>query len=302
MKVAARRVSDMDSGVICFEETAGKDRHVTEDELTDFAHRMAHARPDRSIGAARVRQPFRVARVWEEGARYIGVSVAIDDREFLASHCRPGQYTTFQFGEIEPRFLAIASPPTAEGTGEARWEFLIDRDSGVGRYLRDEGRLKVGRQILLSPAEGGGYPADGLEDKLAGSSVLLFSTGAGIASLRPVMKYWCDHPDKAPSNLALYYGESDLHNFAYREEVEDWRAHGVRVYRAVENLDEDAAAMLPTDRIAPGHRYVQHAFEADAPNLEGATVFVSGSPIMMEIVIAKMLRLGISPERIHVNI
>jgi len=271
---------------------------VTEEELTDYAHTLAYARPDRSMDARRVRAPFRVERVWDEGARYIGLSVAIDDGDFLASHCRPGQYTTFKFGEMKPRFLAIASAPD----DEARWEFLIDRESGLGQYLLGEDRLRVGRQILLSPAEGAGYPADDWADNLAGRSVLLFSTGAGIASIRPVMNYWGANPEKAPSELALYYGERDVRHFAYAQDIASWRADGVRVYRAVENLGEDGAAQMPTDWMSPGHRYVQHAFETDAPTIEGASVFVSGAPVMMEIVIKKMLRLGVSPEHIHVNI
>lgn len=288
----------MDSSVIRFKKVAGKGSPVKEDDLTDYAHRLANARPDRAITAKRVREPFRVTRVWDEGARYIGVSVAIDDGEFLASLRRPGQYTTFQYGELEPRFLAIASAPSAAGIGESCWDFLIDRDSGLGKYLQEENGLKVGRKILLSQAEGEGFPAEDLK----GRTVLLFCTGAGIASVRPVMTYWHAHPERSPANIALYYGESDVHHFAYGGEIARWREDGARVHRAVEHLDEAEAATLPENWLSPGHRYVQHAFEADAPNLKGAMVFVSGSPIMMEIVIAKMLRMGISAEYIHINV
>ncbi|TDP62620.1 FAD-dependent oxidoreductase [Bradymonas sediminis] len=271
---------------------------MKQDALTDYAHRLAYTRPARGIGAKRVREPFRVERVWDEGARYIGLSVAIDDGDFLASHVRPGQYTTFQYGEMKPRFLAIASAPKIEGVGESCWDFLIDRDSGLGAQLSEVNGLKVGRKILLSPAEGAGFPAEGAAQR----SVLLFCTGAGIASLRPVMQYWHAHPEAAPANVALYYGESDLRDFAYGGEIAKWRAGGVRVQRAVENFDEAQAATLPPNWISPGHRYVQHAFEADAPSLKGAMVFVSGSPIMMEIIIEKMLRLGVSSDSIYINV
>lgn len=271
---------------------------MTEEELTDYAHTLAYARPGRSLEASRARARFRIERVWDEGARYIGLRVGVDARDFLASHRRPGQYTTFKVGAMKPRFLAIASAPD----DAPRWEFLIDRGSGLGQYLLGESRLRVGRQILLSPAEGAGYPARGWADKLAGRTALLFSTGAGIASIRPVMNYWGDNPAQAPSDLALYYGERDVRHFAYAQEIASWRAAGARVYRAVENLGEDGAAQMPTDWMSPGHRYVQHAFETDAPTLKKASVFVSGAPVMMEIVIKKMLRLGVLPQHIHVNI
>jgi NAD(P)H-flavin reductase len=282
---------------------------VKEDELKAHAHRLAHARPDRSPGAERPRERFAVERVWPEGSRYIALSVRLDDGEFLASHRRPGQYTTFQYGGLKPRFLAIASAPNPRDAADPRWEFLIDRGSAIGKHIAEKNRIEAGRKVLLSPAEGRGYPVEALD----GRPVLLFSTGAGIASVRPAMQHWGANPDAAPSDIALYYGERDPRHFAYADELADWRARGVRVYQAIENLDaesddglnddSDDADLSPEnlDR-AGGYRYVQHAFDADAPDLEDAAIFVSGAPIMMEIVIEKLLRMGVEPDRIHINV
>ncbi|QDG51772.1 hypothetical protein FIV42_13750 [Persicimonas caeni] len=251
-------------------------------EIENFAHELANQLPAQPPEADRVRRRFVVDRIWAEGQRYRALRVHVDDAEFLASHTRPGQYLTFQCGSEDPRFLVIANAP---GADEEHWEFLIDLDSDLGETIE---QLREGHHVCLSPAEGAGYPAD----DLAGASVLIFTTGAGVASVRPVLQYWRLDPDRAPANVAVYYGESERDDFAYVQEFADWRAHGARVFQAIENLPE------PEE----GYRYVQHAFDAHDPELEDALVFVSGAPVMMELVIGKLLRLGVAPEHIHLNV
>jgi NAD(P)H-flavin reductase len=252
-------------------------------EIETYAHELANTLPAQPPEATRPRQRFEVERVWAEGSRYLGVQVCVDDPAFVSSHTRPGQYTTFQFGSVDPRFLVIASSPDA---GEAdQWEFLIDLDSDLGEAVTD---LRAGQRVLLSPAEGSGYPADALD----GRAALIFTTGAGIASVRPVMQFWRTHPDAAPTNLAVYYGEADRDQFAYVGEFAEWRARGAHIFQAIENLPE------PEE----GYRYVQHAFEAHEPELEDAIIFVSGAPVMMELVIAKLLALGVPKDHIFINV
>lgn len=255
---------------------------MKDDEIENFAHALANRLPEQPPEAERVRQKFSVDRVWSEGERYRALRVQIDNAQFLASHTRPGQYVTFQCGSLEPRFLVLANAPGVDGD---HWEFLVDLDSDLGESILN---LREGHHVRLSPAEGTGYPTD----KLEAGSVLIFTTGAGVASVRPVLQHWRLHPERAPTNLAVYYGESDRDDFAYVQEFADWRAHGAHIFQAIENLPE------PEE----GFRYVQHAFEAHDPQLEGAQVFVSGAPVMMELVIAKLLRLGVSPEHVHVNV
>ncbi len=254
-------------------------------DIDNIAHELANRLPELAPEADRPRERFAVERVWGEGTRYIALSVRVDDPDFAATFVCPGQYLTFQYGGLDPHYLVIASAPGDQQNARPRWEFLIDRDSDLGQEVAD---IAAGHHVVLSPAEGRGYPVEAC----AGGTVLVFTTGAGIASVRPVMQYWCDHPDLAPAEFALYYGESDLDEFAYRGELDRWRDHGARVFEAVENLPE------PDE----GFRYVQHAFEADDPDLDEATILVSGAPIMMELVIARLLRLGVSPEHIHINV
>jgi NAD(P)H-flavin reductase len=267
-------------------------------EIEQYAHELANTLPELPPEADRPRGRFVVERVWAEGSRYKGVSVRIDDPDFVESFTRPGQYLTFQYGAIEPRFLVIASPPQSSSpetgpqepspqkTGETDlWEFLIDLDSDLGEAVTD---LRAGQSVLLSPAEGSGYPAEAL----GGRSALIFTTGAGIASVRPVMQFWRARPDTAPSCLAVYYGEADSDQFAYVGEFADWRAGGAHIFQAIENLPK------PTE----GYRYVQHAFDAHEPELEDAVIFVSGAPVMMELIIAKLMAMGVHKEQIFINV
>ncbi len=249
-------------------------------DIETYAHDLANAMPERPPEGARTRKRFVVGRVWREGARYIGLEVEVDEPEFLAAFDCPGQYVTFQCGASEPRFLVIASAP-----GDEKWHFLIDRESEIGEVAE---RIEVGQRVVLSPPEGRGYPAA----DAVGRSVLFFTTGAGIASVRPVLEYWRTRPDEAPARLAVYYGENDVDDFAYVGEFADWRAQGARIYQAIENLPE------PEE----GFRYVQHAFEEDAPNLDNALIFVSGAPVMMELMIGKLLRMGVPKDHIYINV
>lgn len=273
---------------------------LTENELKIYAHHMAWARPERSAHARRTRARFVVEHIWEEGTRYIGLRVTIDDPEFSRSHRHPGQYTTFEFGALRPRFLVISNAPGARSSSEhgESWEFLIDRTSNIGQQIVEENPLRVGHKVVLSPAEGSGFPIQTFD----GHSALLFATGAGIAALRPVLQYWHLHPGRAPANIALYYGEREPAHFAYRAELAAWRQQGMRFFCAIENLEAERRISAELSQISKGFQYVQHAFEADAPDLGDAAVLVSGAPIMMQIVIEKLLRLGVDPGRIHINV
>lgn len=273
---------------------------LTENELKIYAHHMAWARPQRNAHDRRTRARFVVEHTWEEGTRYIGVRVLIDDPAFLQSHQHPGQYTTFEFGTLRPRFLVISNAPGRAGASAQRgyWEFLVDRGSRIGQQIVEENPLRPGQRVVLSPAEGTGFPIQTFD----GHSALLFATGAGIAALRPVLQYWHQHPEGAPANIALYYGEREPAHFAFRDELAAWRKQGMRFFCAIENLEAERQVALQLNEISKSFQYVQHAFEADAPDLGDAAVLVSGAPIMMQIVIEKLLRLGVDPERIHINV
>ena len=252
------------------------------EKLPPYAEELIEGRPERPLEAPRVRQSCVIEEVWEESRAYIGLRVAIDE-PFAHSYERPGQYVTLSPNHVEPRFLVIASGP-GEASADG-WEFLVDRHTSLGQSIDP---LETGALLEISPPEGPGYPVD----EVAGRTVLSFATGSGIASIRPAIQYWQAHPDLAPAEIAIYYGESRSDDFAYTEEMADWEGRGIRLYRCDSSIGPDQ----------PGYRYVQHAFEADAPDLDGAAVFISGASVMKRMVIEHLLERGFPLESIVTNI
>lgn len=256
---------------------------LSDEQIRAYAQGLAQRMPDRTAAASRRREAFVVARVWQEGARYTGLTVKIDNPDYHASYRTPGQYTTLKIAGDEPRYLVIANAPG--GPTDAGWDFLVDMETELGEAA---GGLRAGHRVWLSPAEGAGYPVEAV----GRAPVLVFTTGSGIASVRPVLQYWQANADDAPTRVALYYGENAEADFAYAAEFADWQTWGASVFRAIESLTD------PTE----GFQYVQHAFDHHDPDIADTHVLLSGAPVMIERVAAKLMRLGVPPARLHTNI
>jgi NAD(P)H-flavin reductase len=121
--------------------------------------------------------------------------------------------------------------------------------------------------------------------------VLCFVTGSGIASVRPVLEYWRTRETLAPDSVALYYGESDRRDFAYRENLAQWRDEGVRTFLC-DGEGEGSSEF----------QHVQDAFREDDPDLERAVAFVAGAPVMKRPVIRLLIERGIPIDRIVINV
>lgn len=252
------------------------------EDLPPYAEQLIEGRPDRPLEAPRARQSCVIEEVWQESRAYIGLRVTIDEA-FADSYERPGQYVTLSPNHVEPRFLVIASGP-GEASADG-WEFLVDRHTSLGQSIDP---LQTGALLEISAPEGPGYPVD----SVAGRPLLCFATGSGIASIRPAIQYWQAHPDEAPSEIAIYYGESGPDDFAFTGQMADWQDRGIRLYRCDSSIDPDRE----------GYRYVQHAFEADDPDLTDAAVFMSGASVMKRMVIEHLLERGFPLESIVTNI
>lgn len=257
---------------------------LPEAEILRLSERIAASWPSRAAHADRERWTGHIARLTPEGAPYLSLEVAMDPAQAARLH-HPAQYTTLGFGALTPRFLVIASAP---GERADRWRFLIKRESTLGRALEAEGA--PGQPIVLSAPEGPGFGVPGPQGPPAGE-VLMFTTGSGIATLRPVLDHLLDaHPD-ALARTTLHYGESRAEDFVYSEALARWREAGCTI-------------RLAASQPAPGvqGRYVQEAFAPEAHDLQRATALLSGAPVMMRIVSATLLRLGVAPERLRVNV
>ncbi len=246
------------------------------DKVAAQVERLVTAQPAAAPEAERVRRPFPVVARREEGERHLALQVEVD-RQFDQAFERPGQYVTLAGEGSPPRFYAIASRIEA-----GRWEFLVDRKGEIGSALVD---LEVGDELSVSLPEGRGFEIA----QPLGATALLFCTGSGLATVRPLVEAWLDGP-KRPAEIALYYGERRVADFAYNSLLASWQSEvGVQVHLAAEET-------------AQAHRYVQQAFADAHPPLDDVYVYLSGAAVMVKLVAEEVLNRKIPVGRIKLNI
>lgn len=249
------------------------------EEISARVERLLTAQPAAPPEARRVRRSFAIEETWREGPRYVGMRIRVD-AEFADAYRRPGQYVTLKVEGWPARFYVIAARPEKD-----LWEFLVDGQGELGPVLAG---LEAGDEVLVSMPEGVGFDPG----EASGEIVTMFCTGSGLATMRPLLERWFEYGEDVPQSAALYYGERRSGDFAYEELLSRWASSGLTVARAAERggLDE-----IP-------HEYVQDAFDADHPPVDDAFAYLSGAPVMIQIVAEKLLNLGVSPSRIKVNI
>ncbi|MEM1348144.1 MAG: hypothetical protein AAGI01_06295 [Myxococcota bacterium] len=258
---------------------------LTRQEIVSVASRLANTLPDAPADAPRARRSLPIASLVEAGARYWRLVLRAQGEEALLDSFRlPGQYTTLQWADLEPRYLVIAEGPSRTRQGRAL-EFLLDRDSSLGQALRG---ASVGDVVGVSPAEGPGWE---LGDLLGCGEVWAFASGSGIATMRSVWRE-LEHqwPERA-ERFALFYGEHERDDFVYAHEQRALAQRGATVRRAW-------SAREAQD---PGPRFVQQALDRAAPD-EGVHVLLSGAPQMIEAVAEHVLGMGVPPECISLNV
>ena len=249
------------------------------DEISARVERLLTAQPTAPPESRRVRRPVRIEAHWEESPRYLGIRLRVDD-EFARAYRRPAQYVTLKVPGWPARFFVIADRPEFD-----LWEFLIDRNGELGPVFE---KMDVGASLRVSLPEGSGFDPEEAQDKVA----TLFCTGSGVATMRPVIDCWLRVGAVRPREIALYYGEHRIDDFAYGELLDRWENEGLQIYRAVEQCEETGESF----------RYVQHAFDAHHPPMDDAYAYLSGAPVMIQMVADKLLHLGVAPSRVKVNI
>ena len=256
---------------------------LPEPEILRLSERIAASWPALAAHAERERWIGHIARLEPAGDPYLSLEVSMTPAQ-AARLRHPAQYTTLGVGELAPRFLVVASAPAPELD---RWRFLIKRDSTLGKALDSQGA--VGQPLTVSAPEGPGFGVPGPQGPPPGE-VLAFTTGSGIATIRPVLDHLLlTHPEVL-ARTTLHYGESHADHFAYPDALDRWRDAGCTIH---------LAAAHPAGRTSG--RFVQETFTPEAHDLRHAVALLSGAPIMMRIVSATLLRLGVRPKRLRVN-
>ena len=147
----------------------------------------------------------------------------------------PGQYVQVKQNindpEGKPLFLAIASPPAADGEGGSSIEFLIKKTDN-NSWITD---VESGA-IAISQVLGGGFPmeenAEGFKYDFPVQNYLLFANGSGIAPIRAAIESGqlkIGKPGMGGRTARLYYGCSTPADMPYISKFSDWEENGVEV-------------------------------------------------------------------------
>lgn len=225
--------------------------------------------------------PVRLLARWAEAAHLQGLRFDVTDTPLPASFTQPGQYVQIKATPDGPvGYFAIAQPPGRPGP----FEFLIkEAPEGAAGAL---GALAPGETVLMSPAQGRGYPLAGAE----GRPVLLFAVGSGISPIRSLLWHLASRRAEFPE-VVLFFGARTAEHLAYQGEFEAWEAEGIELVRVLSQASEPGAV----------RGYVQDALAAHPVDPARATAFVCGMKPMVEAVAGELGRRGMPAAAIHQN-
>jgi NAD(P)H-flavin reductase len=220
--------------------------------------------------------PLMEARVLANVAEAPGLHRLVLDASAHAlttTHRSSGQYVAVSMDGVAPRYFALASRP---GSGKA--ELLVGRTDGVSRALCD---AATGDRVVVSEALGRGYDTNAL----TGQNVVVFSSGTGLASVRPLLDELLDMVPAA--RLAILHSRPPELAKVCSEDFDRWQQAGIWV--------------VQTDG-RPGE-YVQEVFASSIrrPPVDTTEFVVCGSPLMQQAVTDYLHGAGVTDEHIHFN-
>lgn len=209
-----------------------------------------------------------------------------------AGYTAPGQYLQAKVAvESKPGFFAIASAPglASAGANGSSLEFLIKSQPGAS--AGDIAALASGGDIMVSPAQGKGFPIHKIP--LADVDiVLMFATGSGVSPIKAVIESNLLESSKR-KHVHLFYGTKNQELTAYQDQISAWEAAGVKVTQVFSG---------------DGKQYVQTALEAALKSglipagSEGRVgVLLCGHKDMCTAVSTVLTELGVSKDNILLN-
>jgi len=178
-------------------------------------------------------------------------------------------------------YFAIASAPEDKGG----MEFLIRKSEGVSQALFEvrKGDLVQGKGPL-----GKGFPID----QYRGRDFILASVGSAIAPIRGVLRSVCYR--KADfGKIVLVYGVRYPDEFAFLNEIKDWRQSNIEVILTVSRPEGTGWQ----GKI--GH--VQSHFNEALKGLSQPVAMICGMKAMMEQSEDELLHLGVAATEILTN-
>lgn len=195
---------------------------------------------------------------------------------------RAGQYARVTFGGYPPRDYSMANRPDEEPL-----EFHVRHAGGHGVSAFVAHGLRRGDRVLVE----GPFGAAWLRRSHRGP-MLAVAGGSGLAPIKSIVETALAQGRTRP--IHLY--------FAGREDSDIYLEPRFRALaRAHPNLR--FVPVLSEPRAATNRRVgsLDEVVAADLPDLTGFKAYLAGSPEMVEVVVAKLARLGLPARDIHAD-
>ena len=205
---------------------------------------------------------------------------AFDLRADEAVDFTPGQVAVLRVQGEEPAYFAFAGAPDDHDL-----EVLVKQKAGASAVIYN---MCVGDHIELVGIAGHGFSLE----KVQGRDLVFVAMGTGVAPLRSALRHVLKRKDEF-GQLVVLYGARTPDDFCYRDETEDWSAHGVELRQVISRPDgHDWSG--PTG-------YVQSLLDHVLPELSAPVALICGSREMMEQTRERLGKMGFKPEEILTN-
>jgi NAD(P)H-flavin reductase len=192
----------------------------------------------------------------------------------------PGQVAVLRVEGEEPAYFAFAGAPD-----DLDLEVLVKQKAGASAAIYNK---RVGDQIELVDIVGHGFNLDAMK----GRDLVFIAMGTGVAPLRSALRHVLKRKEEFGQSVVLY-GARTPDDFCYRDETDDWSAHGVELRQVISRPDgHDWSG--PTG-------YVQSLLDNVLPDLSSPVALICGSSEMIEQTRERLGKMGFKPEEILTN-
>src|SRR5689334_11736743 len=205
---------------------------------------------------------------------------AFDLRAGGAVDFTPGQVAVLRVEGEEPAYFAFAGAPD-----DRDLEVLVKQKAGASAVIYN---MCVGNQIELVGIAGQGFNLESVK----GRDLVFVAMGTGVAPLRSALRHVLKRKEQF-GQLVVLYGARTPDDFCYRDETEDWSAHGVELRQVISRPDGHEWSG-PTG-------YVQSLLDHVLPDLSSPVALICGSREMIEQTRERLGKMGFRPEEILTN-
>jgi sulfhydrogenase subunit gamma (sulfur reductase) len=192
----------------------------------------------------------------------------------------PGQVAVLRVEGEEPAYFAFAGAPDDKDL-----EVLVKQKAGASAVIYN---MCVDDKIELVGIAGHGFSLE----KMKGRDLVFVAMGTGVAPLRSALRHVLKRKEQF-GQLVVLYGARTPDDFCYRDETEDWSAHGVELRQVISRPDGHEWSG-PTG-------YVQSLLDHVLPDLSSPVALICGSREMIEQTRERLGKMGFQPEEILTN-